>query len=362
MGDLAESGVIAGNPAEKLSVKRSGQTEDEWTYLTLPEIEQVLTSPRVTDAERLLCKVAIYTGLRQGELWGLHWDDVVLTGDRPEITVRFSHKGPTKSGRIRRVPLLQPALEALKAWEPIAPESKHNLVFANRSGEYRDRGNDGGWADVNVPVIRRKAGHPTVKPGIKTRAGITRHVRFHDLRHTCASHLVMGSWGIQWSLHEIAAFLGHSDVEVTQRYAHLSPDHLHRKAAQTARRDPSMTSESGSQVKTQSEESAGNSVARPTRLELVTLSSVGCGQHEESPRLRSPDDPLVTHARKLLTEVLTGQEIHQEALDAFLASAIAIYPTQVMSALQAGSWKLRRVIELCGVVIGSAGVQGIRQG
>ena len=44
----------------------------------------------------------------------------------------------------------------------------------------------------------------------------------------------MGSWGEPWTLYEVCDFLGHSDIEVTQRYAHLSPEHLHKKAALTA--------------------------------------------------------------------------------------------------------------------------------
>jgi integrase len=48
-------------------------------------------------------------------------------------------------------------------------------------------------------------------------------VRFHDLRHTCASHLVSGTWGRAWRLEEVRDYLGHSNISVTQRYAHMSP-------------------------------------------------------------------------------------------------------------------------------------------
>jgi hypothetical protein len=53
-------------------------------------------------------------------------------------------------------------------------------------------------------------------------ANIGRRVRFHDLRHTHASHLLQGSWGRKWMLSEIAQMLGHSSVNMTTRYAHLS--------------------------------------------------------------------------------------------------------------------------------------------
>ncbi len=57
-----------------------------------------------------------------------------------------------------------------------------------------------------------------------------RLVWFHDLRHTCASHLLMGSWGSAWRLEEVRDFLGHESITSTQRYAHLSQDHLQKKA------------------------------------------------------------------------------------------------------------------------------------
>ena len=78
-------------------------------------------------------------------------------------------------------------------------------------------GHDFGWEDVRDR--RAKDGE---RLGARSRLGITRKVRFHDLRHTCASHLVMGTWGRRWSIEEVSKFLGHSDIQVTQRYAHLA--------------------------------------------------------------------------------------------------------------------------------------------
>ena len=54
------------------------------------------------------------------------------------------------------------------------------------------------------------------------RAGLERHFRFHDLRHTFASHFMMNGG----NLYDLQKILGHSKIEMTLRYAHLAPDHL----------------------------------------------------------------------------------------------------------------------------------------
>ncbi len=50
-----------------------------------------------------------------------------------------------------------------------------------------------------------------------------RAVHWHVLRHTCASSLIGGFWGRAWRLEEVREVLGHKDIRVTQRYAHLAP-------------------------------------------------------------------------------------------------------------------------------------------
>jgi hypothetical protein len=113
------------------------------------------------------------------------------------------------------------------------PKTVEGLVFPTARGHRRPKSNDAGWGD-RVKGNDEK-GNPIVKPGWKTLAEIMRPMRFYDAtRHTCALHPVMGSWGAQWTLQEVCAFLGHADIEVTMRYAHLSPDYLHRKATATA--------------------------------------------------------------------------------------------------------------------------------
>ena len=227
LGDAHDEGHIAANPAAGLRLQGAPVTADTWTFLTEAEIQQVLSCPELPEEARVVYTVAIYAGLREGELIGLHRDDVLL-GDQPHLVVRHSHGGPTKNKKVRRVPLLLPARAALKRWLDIAPNEPvdEGLVFPAPRGGRRGKGDDFGWADKRRRDAPLQLGHKTI-------AGITRPVRFHDLRHTCASHLVLGTWGQTWRLDEVRDYLGHSGVAVTERYAHLSPDHLHRRAALT---------------------------------------------------------------------------------------------------------------------------------
>ncbi len=58
--------------------------------------------------------------------------------------------------------------------------------------------------------------------GSLERSKIGKHIRFHDLRHTFPSHLVMASV----DLRTVNMLMGHKDIKMTMRYAHLAPDDL----------------------------------------------------------------------------------------------------------------------------------------
>jgi len=213
----ADAGLIPVNPA--LDVRVPAATDEaegdgvSWAWLTADEIAMLLASS-APERHRLTWTVAIYTGLRRSEMRALQWRDVHLDGEHPRLTLRT-----TKNRQAREVPLLPPAREALKRWRTLSPgvgpahvwrpaRLAKGEVDAGRMGKHWDLG----W---------RRHGEPK----------LDRHVRVHDLRHTCASHLVQGTWGRALSLYETAQWLGHSSIDVTERYAHLAPEGL-RGAAQ----------------------------------------------------------------------------------------------------------------------------------
>lgn len=211
--DALQQGLLASNPSREVRLPRgaSARSDDPWDWLRQDELERLWSCKSLKDPHRGALEVAVYTGLRAGELWGLRWEDVDL--DACRIAVRYSYRSTTKTGKVRHVPLLLPALLALKRRS--RGRVRRGLVWPAR---------DGGC---------HRKGYTAQLERCLQDAGITRHVRFHDLRHTCASHLVQGTWGRVWSLAEVGQLLGHSSSHTTQRYAHLSPDGLSRAARET---------------------------------------------------------------------------------------------------------------------------------
>ena len=87
----------------------------------------LMTIDRVT-AAGVVIRVALGLGLRKSELRALRWEEVDVLGAEPAITVRFG-RGPTKSGKPRRIPIFGFALEALIAWRLRAGEAASGLLF-----------------------------------------------------------------------------------------------------------------------------------------------------------------------------------------------------------------------------------------
>lgn len=111
---------------------------------------------------------------------------------------RVGHFGSPKGGRSREVPLSARALEALRAHRHL----RGPFIFCDERGAYLK--ND----TLRTGLIRacKRAGR--------------REVGWHTLRHTFASHLVMCGAVLKG----VQELLGHASLEMTMRYAHLSPD------------------------------------------------------------------------------------------------------------------------------------------
>lgn len=208
--DAKERGVES--VAAGVTVGKRQKTHEGWDWLRAREIGAVMACP-LLPKQRALFTVATFTGLRAGELYGLRWGDVDL--ERGVLHVRHSRAEAPKNGKPREVPLLIPARVAIERWrehfEREQIRTYLDLVFPSPTGGYHDDGYDADWPEVRVL------------------AGIRRPVRFHDLRHTFASHVLQGTWAPKWiarplRLEEVRDLLGHADIKTTQRYSHLCRD------------------------------------------------------------------------------------------------------------------------------------------
>ena len=192
-----EWGYIKEAPVAHMKKIKTGVRH--FRYLTCEEIDKLLDACRQSPNPQLYVFVvtALNTGMRLGELTALEWKDV----DFKRGTLRVDNKEDhhTKNYEPRTIPMNDQLIEVLSK-HPRRLDSPY--VFARKGGE------------------KFRKMRTSFENAVK-RAGIP-HVRFHDLRHTFASHLVMGGVDIR----TVQELLGHKDIRVTMRYAHLAPDHM----------------------------------------------------------------------------------------------------------------------------------------
>ena len=198
-------GLIEVNPVSKLDrSERPRVSRQERPVLNPEEIGRLLEAaqPRF----RTLLATAILSGLRQGELLGLHWRDVDFDNQLIHVRTALDRKRrdvPPKTERAVRDVVLMPALaEALRQHKT---ETRFNhpddYVFTTRTG-----------TPHHAPHIGLRA----LKPALE-KAGL-QPVRWHDLRHTFASLLVAGGANITF----VSRQLGHTSSQITLGiYAHL---------------------------------------------------------------------------------------------------------------------------------------------
>jgi integrase len=134
------------------------------------------------------------TGMRRGEILSLEWQNADLTNKN--LTVISEN---AKSGKTRHIPLNTEAFETLKNWKKDSPSNGY--VFTGQNGN---------------PLLEIRKSWTTALEEAKIS-----NFRFHDLRHHFASKLVMASV----DLNTVRELLGHSDLTMTLRYAHLAPEH-----------------------------------------------------------------------------------------------------------------------------------------
>ncbi|MCX5802510.1 MAG: site-specific integrase [Proteobacteria bacterium] len=173
-------------------VKQLEENNRRLRYLSQEECQDLINAcdPHL----RPLVVTALNTGMRFSEIVNLRWDKHV------DLRHGFILLDKTKNGTRREIPVNATLRATLQG---LARRLDIPYVFFNPSSE--------------KPYQRIQHSFATALK----KAGI-RDFRFHDLRHTFASHLVMAGVDIT----TVSRLLGHKDLTMTLRYAHLSPNHM----------------------------------------------------------------------------------------------------------------------------------------
>ena len=183
------------NPIRKISKLK--EPRGRVRYLTEEEIERLFAAcnDSVNPHLYLAVVLALSTGARQQEIWGLRWSEVNL-----EIgLIIFSE---TKNNEFRSVPLDEDTREMLSEHYKIRRKDT-DLVFPSKKN----------------PAVRLDFRNPWKKV---LKAAEIEDFKWHDLRHSCASYLAMNGA----SMRTIAEVLGHKTLSMVHRYTHLSAEHL----------------------------------------------------------------------------------------------------------------------------------------
>jgi integrase/recombinase XerD len=201
---LLSDGVVTRDPSERLETPKRWRTLPD--VLTVAEIGRLLAAPTLDDPlafrDRAMLELAYGAGLRVSEWISVGVRDVLFE----DKLVRVFGKGSKE----RLVPIGRSAIGAVATYiRELRPRLEKGggkgVLFLNARGEPLSR--MGAWK-----ILRRYV----------ERAGITKEVSPHTLRHSFATHLLEGGA----DLRAVQEMLGHADISTTQIYTHVDREYL----------------------------------------------------------------------------------------------------------------------------------------
>lgn len=195
------TGRCAANPCEKVERFKEPVGRVRW----LKEEEETKLRLEFSDEQEAEFLLAIHSGMRRGEQWGCRWRDVDLDSDGKSGRANVNGKTGPRVVRINKE-----AHAALLQLKEISGQDERVIPAANRKKPAKRD-----WRTWFASACKR--------------AGVRGFV-WHDLRHTFASRLVMNGVDIP----TVMELMGHKDIKMTMRYAHLSKDHKARMAEKTS--------------------------------------------------------------------------------------------------------------------------------
>jgi len=196
------------NPLREAERPRSqgkeGESEQDKILILTPDRIKALLDKTEDQKYKMLFKLAIFSGARQGELLGLKWSDVDWENNQIHIKRTFNNgrffTTKTKESN-RSIDIGPKVMTELKKWKLACPKSELDFIFPNEKAN---------------PIDHHNMVYRYFLPTL-TEADLPR-IRFHDLRHTYASLLIEQGENIKY----VQSQLGHSNPTVTWNvYAHL---------------------------------------------------------------------------------------------------------------------------------------------
>ncbi|KYP80055.1 tyrosine-type recombinase/integrase [Ferroacidibacillus organovorans] len=216
-------GLLARNPMEHM--KRPRAEVKEMRSLTPDEAVRFLEAS-VSDRLHVLFALMVETGLRPGEALGLRWQDIDL--EHRAIFVRHSLERLSTGWRLK-----EPKTKRSRRQIPLTATTA-NLLRDHRQNQLQERLRSKGKYVDHGFVFATAAGEPLRKNNVLRRhfkpilmaADLSSDIRFYDLRHTCATLLLLAGENPK----VVAERLGHASVTMTlDRYSHVLP-HMQQSA------------------------------------------------------------------------------------------------------------------------------------
>ena len=205
----AEWEMIERNPFDRGKSLLAKENNKRLRFLTEDEIMKLIKECSKHLRPVVVC--AINTGMRKGEILSLKWS---------QVRNGFIYLEKTKNNEARQIPINDTLAELFTEMKRVQGPGAQD-VFTFAKGEQSLKG------DKPVRERRGPAPIPEMVQNVRTaftsaleRAGI-RDFRFHDLRHTFASHMIMRGA----SLKDLQELLGHKSMSMILRYAHLTQEH-----------------------------------------------------------------------------------------------------------------------------------------
>lgn len=205
--------LIPSNPCQFVTLPQSVRYES--SFYNNKQLKALFEALR-DDPLLPLVKITALYGLRRSELLGLQWDSIDF--EAKTMTIRHTvskvtevvAKDKTKNASSRRTfPLTPEALEIFRAAK--CQEQQNRVAFGR---EYQENSYVFKWADGHTyspDYVSHRFNDLLKKHSLP-------HIRFHELRHSCASMLI----AMGWTLKDVQEWLGHSDIKMAANiYSHL---------------------------------------------------------------------------------------------------------------------------------------------